>query len=96
MAEIPRDLEMSALHTFVAKSMILQKQLDKTYHTNGFLRDRLIIAVDLPAIQSALRDKMPRTSQQVFNKIANQLCYKAWSAGSGAACIASSAPLIVK
>lgn len=62
--------------------MSLQKQLDTPYHKDRFLRDRLLTAVDIPNILTTLRDRMPRTSQQAVNRIANQLCDKPKSAGS--------------
>lgn len=64
--------------------MSLQKQLDTAYHTDSFIRDHLLTAVDLPNIQTPLRDRMSRTSQQVVNIIANQLCDRKNSAGSSA------------
>lgn len=74
--------------TFFAKLMALQKQVDTPYHTDGFLCDRLLTAVGLPAIHSSLRDRMPRSSQEAVNLIANQLSDKVKSAGSASACVA--------
>lgn len=86
MAKSPKESEVSVFRTFVAKLMSLQKQLDPSYHDDSFLRDRLLTAVDLPAVQVTLRDRMPRSSQQAVNRIANQLCDRPRSAGSIAAC----------
>lgn len=78
----PESSEAAVFRTFVAKLTSLQKQLDTPYHTDNFLRDRLLTAVDLPAIQSTLRDRMPQTSQMAVNRVANQLSDKPGSAGS--------------
>lgn len=66
--------------------MSLQKQLSSSYHTDTFLRDRRLTAVDLPDIYTTLQDKILRTSHQDVNRIANQLCEKAHLAGSTSAC----------
>lgn len=73
--------------TFVAKIMSLQKQLYPQYHTNTFLHDRLLTAVDIPAIHTKLMVRLPRTSSQAVNRISNQLSDKKSSAGSSAACL---------
>lgn len=87
MAEDPTESEVTVFRNFVAKLMSLQNQLDITYHTDQFLRDRLLTSVNIPAIQSSLRDRLPRTSQQAINRIANQLSAKSRSAGTNAVCI---------
>ena len=86
MSNAPEESEVTVFRQFVSKLMSLQHQLDPTYHSDNFLRDRLLTAVDIPAIQATLRDRMPRTSQQAVNRVANQLCDQSRSAGSNSAC----------
>lgn len=53
--------------------MSLQNQLDPSYHTDQFLRDILLTAVDIPHIQASLRDRLPRASQQAIIRMAIKL-----------------------
>ena len=86
MNEDPKESEATVFRNFTASLMSLQNQLDDTYHDDKFLRDRLLTAVDIPSIQSSLRDRLPRTSQQAINRVAIQLSDRKRSAGSNAAC----------
>lgn len=47
--------------------MFLQKQFDLGYRDDIFMRDRIMTAVNIPWIQVALRDLIPRTAQQFAN-----------------------------
>lgn len=76
MAEAPTPFEVTLFRKFVAKLMTLQNKLDDTYHTDQFLRDRLMTAIYIPYIQSKVQDRMPRISQQAVNRIANQFSHK--------------------
>lgn len=67
------EFEVTVFHIFTAKLILLQQQLDKSYHSDTFLRDSLLTAVDIPAIQARLRDRFPRSSQQAINRVAIQL-----------------------
>lgn len=70
LAESPGESKVSVFRIFrmfVAKLMSLQKQLDIQYHTDAFLRDRLLTAVVIPAIQWALRDRLAREIYQTGN-----------------------------
>lgn len=78
---------VDVLRTFVARLMALHKQLDRNYHSDGFLRDRVLTAINIPSIKTTLHDRMPRTSRQAVNRVANQLSDKAYSAGSASACM---------
>lgn len=93
MSKRPDDSEVAVFRDFVARLMALQKQLDTSYHADRFLRDRLLTAVDLPALQTTLRDRIPRSSHQAVQRIANQLSDKKGSAGSTVAMIAGSSPI---
>lgn len=62
--------------------MSLQKKLDPRYHGDRFLTDWFMTALDIPPIQIALRDSIPRTAQQLSSRIANKLCEKTKTAGS--------------
>lgn len=60
--------------------MGIQKQLDTPYHS--YLRDRLLNFVDVSPIQEALRDRIPRTSQQLINSVPNRLSDKPKTSGT--------------
>lgn len=83
MEESPDLLKVAVLSTFVAKLMAMQLQLDPQYQSATFLRDRLITAVDIPLLQTALRDRFIRKSKQAVNLVANQLPDSTRSARSG-------------
>lgn len=46
---------------FVNTLISVQEHLDERYHIAYFVRDRILTAVDIPAVQSSLRDLMLRT-----------------------------------
>lgn len=71
--------------------MSLQHELHPDYHTDRRLRDRLLNAVDIPTIQDALRDRTPRISQQLINRVANRLSTQKRTAGMTAAHLAEDA-----
>lgn len=91
MSETPTDSEVTVFRKFVAKLMTLQN-LDCTYHTNQFFLDHLMTAIDILHIKSTLRDRMPRTSQQAVDRIANQLSDKTRTAGSNSVCTVNEDP----
>lgn len=82
LSENPILSEVSVFGTFVGKFMSLQRHLYDPYHTDDLLRDRLLPAVNIPVIQTTLRDCMSRTSHQVVNRVVNKLSDKVKSAGS--------------
>lgn len=86
MSAAPTQSEAAVIRTFVAKLMSLQKRLDMSYQSDSFLRDRLLTATDVPAIQSTLRAWMPRTSQQAVSRIKNHLSDSKRAAGSSSVC----------
>lgn len=83
----PDEAEVTVFRKFTASLMSLQQKLDKSYHSDTFLRDRLLTAIYIPVIQSSLRDSFPRSSQQAINRFAIQLSERKRSAGKTAACI---------
>lgn len=86
LAEIIAEAEVSVFRTFTTLLMSLQKQLSFQYHTKHFLRDTMLTAVDIPAMQTKLLDRTPRSSHQAVNRNINHLCDKPHSAGSSTAC----------
>lgn len=74
--------EISLFRKFVTKFRALQNSLDNNYHTNQFLRDRLLTSIDIPSIKYTLRDRVIAKSQQAVHRIANQLSDKPRSAGT--------------
>lgn len=85
MYEKPSLPEVLVFRTFGARLISLQKKVNRKYHTDGFLRDLFLTAVEVPAIQVSLRDHIPRSSNQALNRVANQLSDKINSAGSASA-----------
>lgn len=82
MAEAPTEFEVTIFRKLITQLMTLQDQLNDTFHTYLFLRDRLMTANDIPHIQTTLRDRMPRSSPQDVNCMANQRRDKSQTAGS--------------
>lgn len=76
MAERPAESGVSVFKSFVAKLMSLQQQLDTLYHSDGFLLDFLITAVDVTTIKNSFRDIIPRTSHKCVNRVVNKLSEK--------------------
>lgn len=84
MEDRPGESQMSLFRSFAARLMSLQHQLQKDYHTDKYLRDRLMSAVEIPDIQNTLRDRTPRTSHQLINRVENLLSTRAGSSGTEA------------
>lgn len=76
----PNNSEISIVRKFSSKFMSLRNKLDTSYHTNQILRYSLLTVVDIPAIKSTLRDRLPRTSQKAINRIVNKFSDKPISA----------------
>lgn len=89
MEEKPDESEVAVYRDFIARLMSIQDQLDESYQGDKFLRDQLLASVDIPKVQGSLRDKIPRSSQQLINRVANHLSERPRSAGMTAANIAS-------
>lgn len=87
MSRNPGESEVVVFRKFVSRLMSLQKELRPNYHSDDILRDRLLTALNIPSIQVTLRDRIPRTSQQAVNRVANQLSDKPRSAGSSLAMV---------
>lgn len=67
---------------FIGELKSLQKKLDTRYHVYHYFRDQLLTALDVPAIHISLRDRIPRTSKQSINRIADGWSYRCRTAGS--------------
>lgn len=78
----PEDSEIAVFRYFVAKLMSLRKQLYDSYHGDQYLRDRLLTAMYMPHIIESLRDRVPCTSEQFINRVANRLSSHPKTAGS--------------
>lgn len=87
MGDNPTQSEVAVFRSFVAKLRSLKQQLYPEYQTDSILKDRRLTEVDIPSIQTTMRDRMPRSEQQAASRIANQLSEKPNSAGSSSACI---------
>lgn len=89
MTEDPTDTEVNVFRNFFAKLSSLKNQLHPTYHNERFLRYRILTGVDIRSIRKTLRDRIPKTSLQTVNRVANQLDDKSNSSGSSPACAVS-------
>jgi hypothetical protein len=59
-----------------------QRQLHKSYHNDRFLKDQIVIAVDIPEIERSLRGKEARTSHEVIQRVTALLSNEPRSAGA--------------
>lgn len=84
MPHYPDAFEVSVFRQFVSKFGRIKKKLAVTYNPDNVLRDRLLIAVDIPIIQTTLRIRIPRSSWEAINRVANQFSHLSGSAGSNA------------
>lgn len=82
MSKDPDTSAVEVFRRFVANCMSLQKQLEQGNHDKKYLRDRLMTALGITAIQVSLADHIPRTSQIPVNKTANHLVIIKKTAGS--------------
>lgn len=82
MRKIPEDFEVVVLNDFLTRLKNLQKKLDKSYHPDRFIRDRFLTAIDVPAIQGPLHDRIPRTEQQIVQREVRRFSDKTKTAGT--------------
>lgn len=73
MKEKPEESEVPVFRSFVDKLMSLKYQLHEDYHTDRYLRESLLTAVDIQNISDSLNDIVPRNSQQLVNRVENTL-----------------------
>lgn len=71
--ERPEESKMSAFRSFSGRLFNLEKQFEKGYHTNRFLRDKLLSVIDIPEIQSSVRDRTARKAHQFIKCVTNHL-----------------------
>lgn len=74
--------EITAFLSFTARIMSVQKQLDTPCHGDRYLRDSLLTAVDVPKIMESLKERMPRSSQKLINRVSNRFSDKPKTAGT--------------
>lgn len=74
--------EVDVSRKLFAELMSLQKQLNLSYHSDRFPRDQLMTAVDISAVQIALRESIRRRTQQLTNGITNGLIKRPGTTGS--------------
>lgn len=67
---------------FAPKIKRLQKQLYLAYHVDSFWGDQLLIAVYVPYIQTTLRGRVSRSSEQDISPVLIKLSHDARTAGS--------------
>lgn len=64
---------MEVLLDFRDEPMQLRMQLDIHYHADRIIRDQLLAPTDIPSVKVMLRNRIPRTFEQVMNRIANNM-----------------------
>lgn len=74
--------EGKVFHKLSNKLTRLHRQLDVSYRSDLFLRDQVIVSVDIPSITRALREKVPETSQEAINRVATFLSTEPNSVGA--------------
>lgn len=55
----PGASEIKVYYEFFTKSISTKEQLEKINHGDKFLRDKLLMSIDLPSIQERIRDDTP-------------------------------------
>ena len=84
MQEAPEKSEIEVFRDLSNRLTQIQRQLDKSYRTDNFLRDQLLVAADLTSIKQSMRERVPKTAQEATQRIATFLSSEAGSAGSNA------------
>lgn len=62
MERDPNLSEISVYRPVVSKVMRTQKQLDPSYHPDRYLRDQLLISINITATKNKLKDRVSRGS----------------------------------
>lgn len=73
----------------MARLQNLQKQLDAGYQHDRYLRDRLLTAIYISALQDYLGDRMPRTAQHAIQRTMRRFSDKPKTVGTIAAQVAT-------
>ena len=77
--------ERSEVEVFKSMCRLLsttQRQLHESYHKDRFLKDQIVIAVDIPEIERSLREKAAHSSHEVIQRVAALLSNEPRSAGA--------------
>lgn len=82
MSEKQEESETTVFRECFSRAMEIQEQLDDGYQGDRYLRDRLKEAVDIPEIQSFLKERPARKAQQLINRVANRLSDRPRTAGA--------------
>jgi len=73
MREAPEKSEIEVFREFTHRLTELQRQLDGHYQHEDFLRERLVISENIPAIEQSMRERVPKDPQDAMNRIATFL-----------------------
>jgi Reverse transcriptase (RNA-dependent DNA polymerase) len=82
MKNHPDKSEISVFRYLAAHLARIQRQLNRDYHKDVFLKDQLVAASDVPTVIRALREKPPSTTQEAQQRIAALLDDSPGSAGA--------------
>lgn len=84
MEERPEHSQMFVFLRFAAFILGLQHHLQKDYHTDRCLRNRLMSGIHIPDIQHAFRDRSPRTCHQHMNPVTKRFSMRLESSSAEA------------
>jgi hypothetical protein len=82
MRKEPQNSEFDVFKGMCRLLSTTQRQLHESYHNDRFLKDQIVIAVDIPEIERSLREKAARTSHEVIQRVAALLSNEPRSAGA--------------
>lgn len=70
-----------------AQLVSLQRILEEQYQEDKFLVNRLMAVIEIPSIQSGLRDRLPNTRQNIIKSLCIRLRDRKRTAGGDAICV---------
>lgn len=69
LEEQPDESQMAGFRKFDAQLRSVQHQFQMDYHTDLYLGNRLMSAIDVPDMKNALRERTPHSSNQLINLV---------------------------
>lgn len=73
MRSTPTGSDLNVFITFTSRMISIQFQRDAIYRGDQYQCDCLLKAVEVPRIQESQRDRVPISSHQLINRVANRL-----------------------
>lgn len=82
MEATSEESEAAVFRSLVSKVTSPEHQFHVQYYSDGQLKDRLLSAIDIPVVREEIRDRAPRTSHQLINRVIHHLWTKKRTAGT--------------